>query len=188
MPRVSRYRGCRPCEIRRSSRRRIPGSPVDEPQRRIVRTGQPRRAASRFPAVSRPRVAAGVARRRDRPEAPDALARPGIVRIQEPADARFAAADPHEHFVLDDERGRGDRVAGCVVANRDHPPFAPAACVERYEKAVERADVDHVVEDCHTSVDAGKTEVQHLPAIGRSIATTAGRFSRSAQPPTPDRT
>ena len=50
-----------------------------------------------------------------------------------------------------------------VVANRDDPPFTPAACVQRYEIAVERADIDHVVEDRHATVDARKPEVQHAP-------------------------
>jgi hypothetical protein len=97
--------------------RRIASSPVDEPRCRVVRTRQPGRAASGLPALSRPRVVAGFAGRRDRPETPGTLARPGVVRIQEPADARFSAADPDKDLVLDDERCRGDGVPGCVVGD-----------------------------------------------------------------------
>jgi hypothetical protein len=55
----------------------------------------------------------------------------------------------------------GDRVSGRVVADVHRPALDARPGVERDEEAVERADVDGVVEDGDAAVDARKTEVEH---------------------------
>src|SRR5436190_22305206 len=126
---------------------RIARAPVEQLQRRIVRAGEPRRAAAVHPAVAGPRLAARLAGRRYRPEAPPRLAAPRVVRVEEAADARFAAADPDDHLVVDDERRGGDRVPRRVLADVDRPSLDAGFRVERDEIAVERADIDRAVAD-----------------------------------------
>src|SRR5438552_3186624 len=121
---------------------RIARAPVEQLQRGIVRAGQPRRAAAVHPAVAGPRLAAGFAGRWHREEAPDLLAGLRIVRVEESANARLAAADADDHLAVDDERRGGDRVARRILADVDRPSLDARLRVEREEIPVERADVD----------------------------------------------
>src|SRR5581483_72080 len=111
----------------------IAGAPVQQLQLGIVRTGQPRRAAAVDPTVAGPRFAAWLSGRWDRPEAPQLFAGLRVIRVEEAADARFAAADADNHFVVDDERRGRDRVAKGIFADVDHPSFDAGARVERHE-------------------------------------------------------
>src|SRR6185503_20766490 len=70
---------------------RIAGAPVEQVQRRVVGAGEPRRRAAALPDVALPGVAARFARRRNRVEAPQALAALRIVRIDEAAVRELAA-------------------------------------------------------------------------------------------------
>ena len=139
----------------------IAGAPVEELERGIVRTGQPRRAAAVHPAVSRPGFAAGFAGRRDGPVAPQLFARLRVVCVEEPSNTRFAAADADDDLVVHDERGGGDGVPHRIFTNVDNPAFDAGSCVERDQVAVEGADEQRVVEHRHPAVDAREAEVEH---------------------------
>src|SRR5579864_4530173 len=100
-----------------------------------------------YPAVARPRFASGFAGTRHRPEAPRELAGPGLVRVEKPADARFAPAHADDDFVPNDQRRSGNRVAEFVVADVHRPALDARARIEREEVSVERADEHGVVQD-----------------------------------------
>ena len=99
---------------------RVAGAPVKKVQRGIVGAGEPRRRAAALPDVALPGVAARLARRRNRVEAPEALAGLRIVGVDEAAVRELAAGDADDHLVVDDERRAG--------ARRSRPSPSPSRC------------------------------------------------------------
>src|SRR6185436_6255544 len=84
---------------------RIARAPVEQVELRIVAAGLPGgTAAARQHVRIRPGLAARLAARRNRVEAPDACTGLRIVRIDEPARRDVAAGNADNHLVLDDER------------------------------------------------------------------------------------
>ncbi len=143
---------------------RVAGGPVQRIERRIVRTGHPRGAAAAGDRIGalRPRVAAGFTRRRHRVVAPDARAGGRIVGIDEAARGVFAARDPHDHLVADDERRQRRRVAHLVVGEHDVPHHAAGQAVERQQMGVEGDHEQPIPEHGEAAVDRGRGSVREI--------------------------
>ena len=91
----------------------VAGAPVDEIELRIVRAGAPRRPAAVLPrvAVLRPRLGAGLARRRNRVAAPQLLAGIRIPAVEESARGGLAAGHAGDQHAVGDDRRAGGVVA-----------------------------------------------------------------------------
>src|SRR5690348_10545205 len=85
-------------------RRRIADAPVDQSKRGVERACDPRRPSARAPCVCAPRFGAGLTRRWYGLEAPAPLARRGIIRVEKPPNAVFAASDAHDDLAPDRQR------------------------------------------------------------------------------------
>src|SRR5260370_32260150 len=72
---------------------RIAGSPIDQVEYGVLRAGDPRRRAAGLPTLAPPRFMSPLTRARDRPEAPHPPTGLPVVRVQQPANAEFAACD-----------------------------------------------------------------------------------------------
>ncbi len=139
--------------------RRIADRPVEEVELRVERTGQPGRTATGLPGVILPGLAAGVAGRRNRVEAPDPLAGCRVIGIDESADARLRAADADDDLVVYRERRQGQGKADIVVGHLDVPANGAGGRVEGDQMRVERADIDGVVKDRNAAIHARETDV-----------------------------
>ena len=115
----------------------------------------------------RPGVVPRLAGTGDGPEAPPQLAGLGIVGVDEPADARLAAADADDHHAVERERRHGDRVAGRVVADQDLPPFRAGLGVERVEPAIHGADEGLVAEERDAAV--GRRKAERAQIVGHPL-------------------
>src|SRR5882672_12900516 len=97
----------------RGPRRRVADAPVHQVERRVVRAGDPGRAAARFPGVVvlRPAVVALLAARGDGVTAPELLAGLRVPAVDEAAHAVLRAGDAGDQHAVGDERGDGEREA-----------------------------------------------------------------------------
>ena len=131
----------------------ITDRPVEQVQRGVVRTRQPHRAATLFPAVAGPGVVPEFAGSGHGIPAPQAAAGGRLVRVEEPAGAEFAAADADDHLVFDDQRRTGDRVAQHRVGDLDFPQRVSRADVQRQQRGIERADEQPLIEHGHSATE-----------------------------------
>ena len=128
-------------------RPRIVDAPINQVELGIVGARHPGGSTAGLPRVTGPGFVAGFARPRDCPKAPCPPARLRIVGIHEASHARLAAANAHHHFAANGERRHRHAIARLVVGHLCGPPFLPALDVERHQIAIERGDVQLVVQD-----------------------------------------
>src|SRR5207244_7908449 len=109
----------------------ITGAPVHQVQRRIEGACRPGRPSPVLPRIAgAPRFGPRLTRRGHGPEAPRALTRLRVVRIEEPANAAFRAPDPDDDLVFDDEGRAGCGVIQRWIGNLLLPQHAPRTRVE----------------------------------------------------------
>src|SRR5262249_60976698 len=85
-------------------RPRIACAPVDQIQLRVIHASHPCRRAAGLPTGAFPGVVTGFTRPGDSPDSPAELAGFRVVRVEEAANAEFAARDADDHFVFDGQR------------------------------------------------------------------------------------
>src|SRR6185295_15436890 len=110
---------------------RVAGAPVQELQRGIVRTGQPRGPSAASPTVAGPRIIAGLTGSRHGPESPQSAAGSGVVRVEEAAHAGLAPADADDDLVVDHEWRGSDGMADRVVGDMRRPALDAGVRIER---------------------------------------------------------
>src|SRR6185436_14301291 len=103
-----------------------------------------------FPTLAGPGIDAWFAGSRDGVRAPDARTGLGVVRIDEAADAGLASADADDDLSIERQRRHRHGMSEPVVGDLRFPALGAGLGIERNQVAVERADVDHVIEDCDT--------------------------------------
>ena len=99
-----------------------------------------------------PRLVARLTRPRDGVEPPRLLARLGVVRGDEPADAAVPAGGADDHLVLDGQRRQGQGVRQVLVGHLDVPQFGAGGRIDRHDVRVERAHEHAVAEHRHAAV------------------------------------
>src|SRR5579859_112590 len=104
----------------------IPDAPVHKLEFRIVRAGDPSRAAAGSPGIARPAFVTSLAGAGNGPEAPGLRAGFRVVGVNESANAGFAAADADDNFSVNSQRGHGHAVAGFVVEHFGRPALDAA--------------------------------------------------------------
>ena len=97
---------------------------------------------------------------------PHLLARRGVVRVDEAADAVLAAGDARHHLVADDEGRGGLAVARPVVGGLRVPHQVARAGVDGDEVRVQRAHVERLAEDGHAAVVPPAADAQ---VIGQGV-------------------
>ena len=148
-------------------RRGIPDAPDDEVQLGVIGSGDPGGTAALLPGVgSTPRLVTFFARAGNGVESPAALPGGDIVGVKEAADAVFAACDPGDHHVLDDQRRAGDRVAGLAVGNRHVPQHGARLRAQRDQVRIHGAEKHAIAKHRHAAVDRIATDVD----FGRKAA------------------
>src|SRR5206468_257816 len=120
-------------------------------------TGNPCGRAADFPGVAFPGFVAGFARTGNGVEAPFARAGHGVISIDEPANAVFAAGNPDEHEMVDHQGRECDAVALTVVRRAHVPNDIARFCVERDDVGVKRAEKNFIAQDGHPAIDAATT-------------------------------
>src|SRR5260370_144463 len=100
---------------------RIAGGPVEKVRFGIVRAREPSGAATVLDRATAPGFRRRLARRRNGPEAPHALARRGFVCVQESADAFISAGDAGYDQIVDHQRGAGGPVVLPGIGHLDIP-------------------------------------------------------------------
>ena len=138
-------------------RRRIAGGPERGIRRGIIGAGNPCGRAADFPGVAFPGFVAGFARTGNGVEAPFARAGHGVISIDEPANAVFAAGNPDEHEMVDHQGRECDAVALTVVRRAHVPNDIARFCVERDDVGVKRAEKNFIAQDGHPAIDAATT-------------------------------
>ena len=127
----------------------------------------------------RPRLAARLARRRNRVEAPDALSGPRVVGIDVAPAREVSTRHSNNHLVLEDERRRRDRVGILRIADRDVPDDITRLPVECDEMRVECAHVQAIAENPKAAIHGPATDRRRN--VGRQPASIAP--NRTARPP-----
>ena len=117
----------------RRPRRRIADAPVHEVELRIVRAGDPGRAAADLPRIGvlRPGLVALLAARRNGVAAPQLLAGLGVPAVDEAADAELGARDAGDQHAVGDQRR--DRHASSRPSIR--PPSASRSPCRSWRRA-----------------------------------------------------
>src|SRR5207248_4357429 len=106
---------------------------------RIVRAGHPRRRAAARPRIAFPGLVSRFAAAGDRVEAPRALPRRRLVRVDETANAELTAGDADDDFVFDDERRAREAVALVGISGSDIPTHTAGLRIEADDVCVERS-------------------------------------------------
>ena len=101
---------------------------------------------------SQPGFAAGFAGSRNGVEAPGALARGGIVGVDETADAVFAARDADDDFVFDDQGSDGEGIALRVVGGLNIPKNIAGGGVESDDVSIEGSEKESRAEDGEAAI------------------------------------
>src|SRR5579862_7558370 len=99
-----------------------------------------------------PGFAAGLARSRDRVEAPGALARGDIVGVNETADSVLAARNADDDFIFDDQGSDSEGVALRVIGGLDIPEDIAGGGVERHDVSIERSEEKPRTEDGEAAI------------------------------------
>src|SRR6266852_163833 len=117
-----------------------------------------------------PGLVAGLAGARDRVGAPGRLAGVEIGRLDEAADAEFAAGGAHDGEVADDERRNGERLADRRIRDLALPDDFTRRLVDREHAPVER-DGNHLVLPQRDAavVDAAAGDVTGPGAVGAGV-------------------
>ena len=144
---------------------------VEEVQVLVVRGGRPDRgaAAQVRRGVLRPGLAPGLARAGNHVGAPDAVARFGVDRLQEPARAVVRADDADVDLPVEEERGAGDHLALLPLDELAGPERAAGIRVECDDLAVELAEVEAAVADRDASVQPAAADRGDLLADVRLV-------------------
>ena len=95
-------------------------------------------------------------------KAPGSLAGLGFIGLQESANAVLTAGHPHNHLVLDCERGHGDRVAVPEFRQLHLPHQGTGLGVDRLQAGIQRAQEEKVVQDGQPSVDEAAAHAHFL--------------------------
>ena len=128
---------------------RISNAPVGQVQFRIIRTRNPHRSAARLPRIARPRVIAFLTRARNRVEPPDVFAGIYVIGINVSANPVFAARHAHNNFIPDHQRRMRYRVTVLRLIHFHIPDRLAAACVQRNQPCVNRAQKYLVTDNAH---------------------------------------
>ena len=143
-------------------RARIARAPIGESELGIEAARDPHRRATRAPRVAGPGVVAGLAGRRHRVALPDLLARLGIERDDEAANAALAARDADHDAAACRERRDRHVVAVVVILDGLVPDDGAALRIERDDARVGRRRVDLVA----VQRDAAIRRVAHADVGG----------------------
>ena len=113
-------------------------APIGQVRLGIVVARHPHRAAAGLPllAAPGPRLAPGLARRRNGVGAPQFLAGVRVVGGDEPADAELTARRADEHFAIGHERREAHVVAAAVVGDGGGPHRASRAGVQSHQHGI----------------------------------------------------
>src|SRR5262249_36729345 len=141
---------------------RIAYAPVQKVQIRIVGSCHPGCAGPGLPTVSSPRFMARLARTRNRPETPGAVASLCVIGVEKAANARFTAAGPNDDLVIDSQRRNCNGVTDGVVGNDFIPPHCARFCIECHQMSVKSADEDSFTQKSHTSVHGWKPQCPNI--------------------------
>ncbi len=150
-------------------RPRIARAPIGLVQLRVVGSRDPDRRPAALPGFAGPGVVAELAGPGNRVRLPDLLARLGIERRDETADAALAARDTDHDQPVNGQRRHRDVVTTVVVLDAGFPGNLSGYGVECHEDRVERRHVDLVA-------------VQRDAAIGRMPETNIGRHLAPVHP------
>ena len=134
-------------------RPRVPGREVEEAEVGVVGRRLPDRAAAvQVRVAGRPRVSAGLARRRDGVVAPDRLAVVRVERLEETTRAEVGSDDADVHAPVRVDRGRSDHLPVLPADELPVPDDFAGLRVERDDLAVELSLVHLSVADRDAAV------------------------------------
>jgi len=89
---------------------------------------------------------------RNRIEGPDQLAGLGIERLDEAADAVFAAVGADQHLVLDHGRRHRFAIALFRIGDVALPGDRAGLGIERHQLRIERGEIDEIAEHFHAAI------------------------------------
>src|SRR6266436_6169116 len=139
---------------------------------RVVSGGLPDRSPAVLPALLAilPGLVAGFARARDRVGAPGGLAGVEVGRLDEAANAEFAARSAHDGKVADDQRRDGERLADGRVRDLAFPDHFAGRLVDGEHAPIERDGNHLVLPQRHAAVvDPAAGDVAGPGAVGAGI-------------------
>src|SRR5580704_17660912 len=134
--------------------RGIAGGPESRVRGGIVRTGDPGGRAADFPGGGFPSLVAWLAGAGNGVEAPFAFPGGGVVRVNEAANAVFAAGYAHDDEIFNGERRERDAVAFAIVKRGGIPNYIAGLGVESDNMRVECAEENFVTENGEAAIDA----------------------------------
>ena len=71
----------------------------------------------------------------------------GVVGVDEAAHSELGSRNTHDDFILDDQRGSGDRAACAVIRHDSFPEEQPCIGIQANEMCVRRPHVELIAED-----------------------------------------
>ena len=104
----------------------------------------------------------GLARTRNGPHTPEALAGFRVVGVKETPNPYVASGNSDNDFPVEHSRRPGHCVALAILVNVDSPFHRACGGVKRDEMRIERFHVNGVIENCHSAIRTMHSDRQYF--------------------------